>query len=188
MNQPTEDRIKRLEEEQRQLKEEVRKLKEQMTEPITIPRIELDPGGIQNRLDNHAEMLREISQKQDKQDKQLTLISTDMGELKIDTKAFTGDAAIFKNKVERVESDVSTLKSDVGTLKTDMGQVKTDVGTIKTIQNGHSKFFEEHGRRLSQIETSMTTKDDIGSIKNDIGRLERIMMQILNRLPKTEGE
>jgi len=34
MNQPTEDRIKRLEEEQRQLKEEVRQLKEQHTEPI----------------------------------------------------------------------------------------------------------------------------------------------------------
>ena len=36
-----------------------------MTEPITIPRIDLDPGGIQNRLDNQAEILREISQKQD---------------------------------------------------------------------------------------------------------------------------
>jgi len=167
MNQPTEDRIRKIEEEQKQLKEEVRKLREQMTEPITIPRIELDPGGIQNRLDNHADTLREISQKQDK-------IATDVDELKIDAKAYTSDAAIFKNKVERVESDVSTIKDDVE--------------QVKTIQSGHSKFFEEHGRRLSQIEATMATKDDVSSIKGDIGKLEGIMMQILNRLPKTEGE
>ena len=55
MNQPTEDRIKRLEEEQRQLKEEVRKLKEQQTEPIRIDRLEIDRGGTHKRLDEVQE-------------------------------------------------------------------------------------------------------------------------------------
>lgn len=41
MNQPTEDRIKQIEEDQRQLKEEVRQLREQITEPIKITRIEV---------------------------------------------------------------------------------------------------------------------------------------------------
>jgi regulator of replication initiation timing len=51
MNQPTEDRIKRLEEEQRQLKAEVRQLREQMTEPIKITRLEIDSGSMHKRLD-----------------------------------------------------------------------------------------------------------------------------------------
>ncbi len=51
MNQPIEDRLKRLEEEQRQLKEEVRKLREQQTEPIKITRLEIDSGSMHKRLD-----------------------------------------------------------------------------------------------------------------------------------------
>ena len=159
MNQPTWEDFQRLEEglrqefreEQRQLKEEVRKLREQITEPITIPRIELDPGGIQNRLDNHAETLRDISQKQDK-------LTTNVDELKIDAKAYTGDAAIFKNKVEHVESDVSTIK--------------TDMEQVKTVQSGHSKFFEEHGKRLAATAT-----------KDDINQINATLAEILDRLP-----
>jgi chromosome segregation ATPase len=55
MNQPTEDRLKRLEEEQRQLKEEMRKLKEQQTEPIKITRLEIDSGSMHKKLDEVEE-------------------------------------------------------------------------------------------------------------------------------------
>src|SRR5437660_8571666 len=51
MNQPIEDRFKRLEEEQRHLREEVRQLKEQITEPIKITRLEIDSGNIHKQLD-----------------------------------------------------------------------------------------------------------------------------------------
>lgn len=105
------------------------------------------------------DQLQAIEQKQNK-------ISTDMEELKLDSKAYTGDAAIFKNKVEGIESDVSTLKTDVSTLKTDMEEVKT-------VQKGHSKFFEAHGKRLDQ----MATKDDIAEIKG-------LLQQLLNQQEK----
>jgi len=152
MNQPTEDRFKHIEEEQRQLKEEMRKIREQITETIHVMR----GVDVESRLDNHTELLKEISQKQDQ-------ISADVNELKIDAKAYTGDAAIFKNKVERIEIDMSTLKEDME--------------QVKTVQSGHSKYFEEHGKRL----TTMATKDDIS-------RLEGIMLQMMNRMPKPEGE
>lgn len=58
MNNPTREEFD-------DLKEEVRRLKLQHTEPINITRIELDPGGIQARLDNHAVILEDISKKQD---------------------------------------------------------------------------------------------------------------------------
>jgi len=178
MNQPTWEDLNKLKEEfreeQRQLKEEVRKLREQITEPIKVTRVEVASADVERRLDNHAEMLKEISQKQDK-------FIADVDELKLDAKAYTGDAAIFKNKVERIEIDVSTIKEDVGTLKTNMEQVKTDIGTIKTIQNGHSKFFEEHGKRLNL----MATKDDIATMatKDDIARLEGLIKQLLQQKP-----
>ena len=92
MNQPTREEFD-------ELKEEVRRIKERQTEPITIPHIELDPGGIQNRLDNHAEMLRVISSKQDEQEQQLTLIYTDVGHMK-------ADIGVLKQAVERIESNM----------------------------------------------------------------------------------
>lgn len=55
MNQPTEDRFKRLEEEQRQLKEEMRQLREQITEPIKITRLEIDTGSMHKKLDKVEE-------------------------------------------------------------------------------------------------------------------------------------
>jgi chromosome segregation ATPase len=158
----------KIEQEVGQLREEVRLLREQRAEPITIPRIELDPGGIQARLDNQAELLKEISQKQD-------TFSTDVDELKLDAKAYVGDAAIFKNKVEHMEDDVSTLK-------TDMEQVKTDIGTVKTRLDGHAKFFEEHGKRLAATATkddikNMATKDDIAGIKATQEQILKLLQQ-----------
>jgi hypothetical protein len=74
MNQPAEDRIKRLEEEQRQLKEEVRQLREQQTEPIRIGHLEIEQKDLQMTLDNHTAMLQEISTKQDEHGRQLELL------------------------------------------------------------------------------------------------------------------
>jgi chromosome segregation ATPase len=144
MNHPTWEDFQRLEQEQRQLKEEVRQLREQRTEEIRAVRVEVASEDVLNQLKALEQGQKEIS--------------TDIGELKIDAKAYTSDAAIFKNKVERIESDVSTLK--------------TDIEQVKTIQNGHSKFFEEHGRRLNQTAT-----------KDDINQINAALAEILNRLP-----
>lgn len=180
MSQPTREEFERLEvkhnqleAEHNQLREEVRRLKEQRTDEMKAIRVDVASADVEQRLDNHTEMLREISQKQDK-------FSTDIDEPKLDAKAYIGDAAIFKNKVERMEIDVSTLK-------TDMEQVKIDIGTVKTVQNGHSKFFEEHGKRLGQIEASMATKEDLKTMatKDDITRLEDLIKQLL---PPKPGE
>jgi chromosome segregation ATPase len=55
MNQPTEDRIKRLEEEQKRLREEQeaikKRLEKQQTEPIPVTRIEVASEDVNKRLD-----------------------------------------------------------------------------------------------------------------------------------------
>jgi archaellum component FlaC len=93
-------------EEFNELKEEVRKLRLQYSEPITIPRIELDPGGIQSRLDNHAVILEDISKKQDEQEQQLTLIFTDVGHMKTDIGQLKSSVMKLENRMERVEQKV----------------------------------------------------------------------------------
>jgi len=182
MNQPTWEEFQRLEQEQRRLEEENKEIRKRLehierhTEPIpATTRIEVASADVEHRLDNHTELLKEISQKQDKQEKQLGSISTDMDELKLDAKAFVGDSAIFKNKLEHMEIDVSTLKTDIGMLKTDIEQTKT-------MLNGHAKYFEEHGRRLSQIESSMATKSDISELRTDIDSIKSTQEQILKLL------
>jgi septal ring factor EnvC (AmiA/AmiB activator) len=93
-------------EEFNELKEEVRKLRLQYSEPITIPRIELDPGGIQSRLDNHAVILEDISKKQDEQEQQLTLIYTDVGHMKTDIGQLKSSVMKLESRMERVEQKV----------------------------------------------------------------------------------
>ncbi|HEY4034779.1 MAG TPA: hypothetical protein VGL94_12535 [Ktedonobacteraceae bacterium] len=136
-----------------------------MTEPITIPRIELDPGGIQNRLDNHAEILKDISKKYDEQEQQLTLIYTDIGHMK---------------------TDVGVLKGSVNALKTDVEDVKADVKSIKATQSDHGEQFKEHSERLIRIEArleTMATRDDVRKIEATQERQEQLMQAILSRLP-----
>jgi chromosome segregation ATPase len=181
MNQPVEDRFKKIEEEQRHLRAEqeaIKKRIEQKTEPIPVTRVEVASADVEHRLDDHTDLLNGISQKQDK-------FSSDIEELKLDARAYVGDAAIFKNKVEHIEIDMSTvkkdvsiLKSDVGTLKTDVSTLKTDMEQVKTVQSGHTKYFEQHGKRLSQIETDVSgLKTDVSSIKSTQEQILKILQQ-----------
>lgn len=99
MNDPWQ-RIETLERQNKAFEERIKRL-EQHTEPITIPRIELDPGGIQNRLDNHAEIMKEISKKQDEQEQSLTLIFTDVGHMKVDIGKLKGQVTTLEQKMDR---------------------------------------------------------------------------------------
>jgi chromosome segregation ATPase len=95
MNDPL-GRIEDLERLSRDLQERVNRLEQQQTEPMHVTRIELDPGGIQNRLDNHAEMMKE-------QDEQLHL----------HTQAFQRVETLLNEHTETI----STLQADVSSIK-----------------------------------------------------------------------
>ncbi len=76
-----------------------------------------------------------------------------------------------------LKGDVSALRPNVDTLKQDMDKVKADILQIRESQADFRDTLK-----------TTATKDDVASIKNDVSRLETIMLQILNRLPQTEGE
>jgi len=147
MNQPTEDRFKRLEEEQRQLKEEVRKLKQQQTEPIKITRLEIDSGSMHKRLD-----------------------------------AVQEDTNILKIEMTGARADILQIRESQADLRDRLIEHGSHLSSIETKQDAHTEVLdqlvnvgESHTKRFDQIDTRFY-------------KMKTIMLQILNRMPKTEGE
>jgi len=65
------------------------------------------------------------------------------------------------------------------TLQEHYTEHKNAISDVQTVQKGHAKYFEEHGKRL----TNMATKDDLIAMKNE---LLDAMKQLL--LQKSGGE
>jgi chromosome segregation ATPase len=167
MNQPTEDRLKRLEEEQRQLKEEVRQLREQRTEEIKAVRVEVASEDVINRLKTLEE---------------------DTTVLKEDTTVLKDDVGVLKIEMQGARADILQIRESQADLRDRLIEHSADLKYIKDKQDTHIEILgqivnisEGHTKRFDRIDTTMATKDDIS-------RLEGIMMQILSRMPKTEGE
>jgi chromosome segregation ATPase len=102
------------------------------------------------------------------------------------------------------------IQEDTNTLKVQMEGARADIQLIKTNHSEIKGYLENHSQRLESIEQKQDTHTEIlGQLmnfgeetKNDIAtmktiqqehsarfdRLEELMLQILNRLPKPEGE
>lgn len=172
MNQPTREEFERLEQEQmrlnekqRNLEEEVRKLKEQQTEPIKITRLEIDSGSMHNRLD---------------------MVQEDMRVLK-------DDVGVLKIEIQGTRADILRIREPQADLRDRLIEHSGDLKAIKDKQDAHSEildrlvdFAESHEKNMG----AMATKDDLGRLgatmasKDDITQLNKIMLQILERLPK----
>lgn len=79
------------------------------------------------------------------------------------------------------------------TLQEHYTEHKEAISDVKTIQNGHAKFFEEHGKRLA----ATATKDDVGKLETRFDKIEGCideqgkkvdqMFQVLQKLQKKLG-
>src|SRR6266571_565013 len=129
MNQPTREEFE-------DLKEEVRKLRQQ-TEPMKINSIEFDPGGIQNRLDNLAEMMKE-------QDHLLTEIYTDVGHAK-------ANIGVIKGQMERAQADILKIRESQADFKDALKEHGQRLDRIETNQGEHTKRFNRLETIMLQI-------------------------------------
>lgn len=159
MNQPTEDRFREIEERQAEFEKRLIRV-ERQTEPIQITRLEIDSGSIHRRLDEIEE-----------------------------------NTNVTKIQMEGVRGDLLQIRESQADLRDRLIEHSEDLKAIKDKQDTHTEILGQIMNFSERIEGTMATKDDITSvknditsIKNDIGRLEEIMLQILNRLPKAEGE
>jgi cytochrome c556 len=71
--------------------------------------------------------------------------------------------------VEAFRQELHTVSNTwLDTLQSHYTEHKQDISKVQTVQSGHSKFFEEHGKRLSQIETTMATKESISQLRDEM--------------------
>jgi hypothetical protein len=119
------------------------KLEQQQTEPIkvTIERRETETERI---LDNHTEMLKQLSTEQDDQ----------------------------SDLLQTIFNRVGTQGTDIAVLKTEMQGARADITSIKATQSDHGELLKEHSQRFERIEATMATKEDISTVKDDIAELK----------------
>jgi hypothetical protein len=81
---------------------------------------------------------------------------------------------------------LDTLQEHYTEHKDAISGVQQSVSEVQTVQRGHSKYFEEHGKRLSQ----MATKENLATMatKDDIRRIEATQEQILKLLQQKLSE
>jgi len=74
------------------------------------------------------------------------------------------------------------------TLQDHYTEHKKGISDVKTVLSGHSKFFEEHGKRLA----ATATKEDLAALKAAqdarFDKLEATQEQILKLIQKNAGE
>src|SRR4051794_5519169 len=86
--------------------------------------------------------------------------------------------------VEAIKQELHTVSNTwLDTLQEHYTEHKDAISGVQTVQSGHSKFFEEHGKRLA----ATATKDDVNSrfdkVEGDIAELKGLIMQLLQQRP-----
>lgn len=65
-------------------------------------------------------------------------------------------------RLDNLKQELHTISSTwLDTLQEHYTEHKQDISEVQTVQRGHSKYFEEHGKRLA----ATATKEDISELK-----------------------
>jgi hypothetical protein len=87
--------------------------------------------------------------------------------------------------VEAIRQELQTVSDTwLNTLQKHYDEHKEAISDVKTVQSGHSKFFEEHGKRLA----ATATRDDISRLETDITSIKTTQEQILKLLQQKPSE
>ena len=128
------------------------------------------------------EIRQEVRQLKEQRTEEMKAINVNVASADVTTRLDEleqNQKALFDVMVKTVEDNVKDLRDDL----------KQDISNVQTVQSGHSKFFEEHGKRLAHIETAMATKEDITALKGDMSAMEaRIIQTVKQLLQQKPGE
>jgi chromosome segregation ATPase len=181
MNQPTREEFE-------ELKEEVRRLREQVTEPIkvTVERRELE---VERKLDNHAEMLNEISRKQDEQ---FNHLKEDLASLARRQNEYDKGLILHSRNISTLQDEMKGARADILAIRESQTDFRDKLETVAT-KDDILRIRESQADqrdRIKELKDTMATKDDISALKSDIRTLkatqerqELLLQEILDRLP-----
>jgi chromosome segregation ATPase len=162
MNQPTREEF---EEFKQEIRQEVKQLREQRTEEIKAVRVEVASEDVVNRLKALEQGQKEFKQEATK---------------RLDT--VQGDTNVLKIEMQGARADILQIRESQADLRDRLIEHSEDLKDIKEKQDAHSELLGQ------LINIGEETKTAQAEHTKRFDKLEGIMMQILNRLPKTEGE
>lgn len=91
------------------------------------------------------------------------------------------------DRLDKLEKDLNTHSETwLNTLQEHYTEHKEAITDVKTVQSGHSKFFEEHGKRLA----ATATKDDISAMvaKEDMVAMENRIIETVKQLLQQKSD
>lgn len=91
------------------------------------------------------------------------------------------------DRLDKLEKDLNTHSETwLNTLQEHYTEHKEAITDVKTVQSGHSKFFEEHGKRLA----ATATKDDISAMaaKEDMVAMENRIIETIKQLLQQKSD
>ena len=144
-DQPTEERFKRIEEEQRYLREEVKQLREQITEPIKVTRIEVASEDVVKRLDSVQEdtNILKIEMKGTRAD--VLRMSESQADLR--------DRLIeYGQRLESIESKQDAQTEVLGQLMNhaELTATKDDISRVEATQHEQSELLKQILTKLEE--------------------------------------
>ncbi|HEY4034262.1 MAG TPA: hypothetical protein VGL94_09900 [Ktedonobacteraceae bacterium] len=170
MNQPADDRIKKIEERQEDFDKRLKSVEQQRTEEIKAVRVEVASEDVLNRL-------KTLEQGQQ--------------DFKEDTAVLKDDAGVLKIEMQGARADILQIRESQSDLRDRLIEHSEDLKVIKGKQDAHTEildklisFAESHDAMLKTVATkedlaAMVTKEDINAVKDDIASLKSTQEQIL---------
>lgn len=84
-------------------------------------------------------------------------------------------------RLDNLTQELHTISNTwLDTLQEHYTEHKQDISEVQTVQRGHSKYFEEHGKRLA----TTATKEDISALKatqDEQGQMLREILALLKQ-------
>jgi len=173
MNQPTEDRLERLEEEQKNLREEVRQLREQITEPIRIDRLEIDRGGTQELLKETNKKLDKIIQTQTDRSERFDTLERGQQELRQELHTLSN------NWLDSLQENVDEIKQEISGTRADILKIRESQADFRDRLETTATKDDIRNMAMKEDLAVMATKDDIVGIK----ATQDLILQLLQQKP-----
>jgi DNA repair exonuclease SbcCD ATPase subunit len=82
--------------------------------------------------------------------------------------------------VEAIKQELKTVSNTwLDTLQEHYTEHKQDITDVQTVQKGHSKFFEEHGKRLAAMATKEELRNELSAMESRINKNIDVMKDSL---------
>src|SRR5260370_24989051 len=133
MNQPTEERLKKIEEKQADLDKRLREIEGRQTEPIKITRLEIDQGNVQELLVQANKRLEQIIQTQADRGKRLDTLENSQQALQQELHTLSNNwLDSLQENTDEIKQEIVGARSDILALRESQADLRDTLKNTAT--------------------------------------------------------